>query len=85
MGYEKGLSAKDRKRIPIEILKKKSAHSLQSNRVYTYSAHTSDPANSHGAQTDLPRCTDIFVFWSAGSAVYHPRRKCGPRRFLVCH
>lgn len=48
-------------------------------------AYNSDPANSDEIEKDLPRYTDIFVFWSAGSAVYHPLRKCGPRRFLVCH
>lgn len=48
-------------------------------------AYSNIRAYSHGAEKDLPRCTDIFVFWFASSAVYHPLRKCEPHRFLVYH
>lgn len=72
-----------------EFSKKKSAHMLGLHtKLYVYTcrrAYSGDRADLHGAEKDLPRCRDIFVFWSAGSAVYHPQRKCGPRRFLVCH
>lgn len=75
--------------VPSGVFEKKSAHMLGLHtKLYVYTcrrAYSGDRAGLHGAEKDLPRCRDIFVFWSAGSAVYHPQRKCGPRRFLVCH